>query len=211
MKITIFGATGKTGQIVVRKALEAGHALRAFARTPEKLSMSHDRLTVIKGDSLDAAAVTEAIRGSDAVVSLIGVNPKSLEPVFAASVANIVAGMRASGARRLVMSAGAGVGDPDDAGGLVAWLIGGLIKLLARQAYEDGLAAAATIRAANDLDWTMVRLPMLSDEPGGRGSLRIGYLGKGTGPRLSREDLADFMLRELVERRYLRQAPVISN
>jgi len=211
MKITIFGATGKTGQIVVRKALEAGHELRAFARTPEKLSMRHDRLTVIKGDSLDAAAVAEAIRGSDAVVSLIGVNPKSLEPVFAASVANIVAGMRASGARRLVMSAGAGVGDPDDAGGLAAWLIGGLIKLLARQAYEDGLAAAATTRAANDLDWTMVRLPMLSDEPGGRRSLRIGYLGKGTGPRLSREDLADFMLRELVERRYLRQAPVISN
>lgn len=119
--------------------------------------------------------------------------------------------MRAAGVRRLVLSAGAGVGDPNDAGGLAGRLIGGLIKLLARRAYEDGLAAAAAIRAAADLDWTMVRLPMLSDEPGGRGSLRIGYLGEGTGPRLSREDLAGFMLRELVERRYVRQAPVISN
>jgi putative NADH-flavin reductase len=211
MKLTVFGATGKSGRILVRKALEAGHELTAFARTPEKLDVRHDRLSVVKGDALDAAAVAEAIRGSDAVVSLIGVNPKSLEPVFAASVANIITGMRAAGVRRLVMSAGAGVGDPNDAGGLAGKLIGGLIKLLARRAYEDGLAAAAAIRAAADLDWTMVRLPMLSDEPGGRGSLRIGYLGKGTGPRLSREDLADFMLRELVERRYLRQAPVISN
>lgn len=211
MKLTVFGATGKTGQILVRKALEAGHELTAFARTPEKLDARHDRLSVVKGDALDAAAVAEAIRGSDAVVSLIGVNPKSLEPVFAASVANMIAGMRAAGVRRLVLSAGAGVGDPNDAGGLAGRLIGGLIKLLARRAYEDGLAAAAAIRAAADLDWTMVRLPMLSDEPGGRGSLRIGYLGKGTGPRLSREDLAGFMLRELVERRYVRQAPVLSN
>lgn len=211
MKLTVFGATGKTGQILVRKALEAGHELTAFARTPEKLDARHDRLSVVKGDALDAAAVAEAIRGSDAVVSLIGVNPKSLEPVFAASVANMIAGMRAAGVRRLVLSAGAGVGDPNDAGGLAGRLIGGLIKLLARRAYEDGLAAAAAIRAAADLDWTMVRLPMLSDEPGGRGSLRIGYLGKATGPRLSREDLAGFMLRELVERRYVRQAPVLSN
>lgn len=211
MKLTVFGATGKSGRILVRKALEAGHELTAFARTPEKLDARHDRLSVVKGDALDAAAVAEAIRGSDAVVSLIGVNPKSLEPVFAASVANMIAGMRAAGVRRLVLSAGAGVGDPNDAGGLAGRLIGGLIKLLARRAYEDGLAAAAAIRAAADLDWTMVRLPMLSDEPGGRGSLRIGYLGKGTGPRLSREDLAGFMLRELVERRYVRQAPVISN
>lgn len=211
MKLTVFGATGKSGRILVRKALEAGHELTAFARTPEKLDARHDRLSVVKGDALDAAAVAEAIRGSDAVVSLIGVNPKSLEPVFAASVANMIAGMRAAGVRRLVLSAGAGVGDPNDAGGLAGKLIGGLIKLLARRAYEDGLAAAAAIRAAADLDWTMVRLPMLSDEPGGRGSLRIGYLGKGTGPRLSREDLAGFMLRELVERRYVRQAPVISN
>ena len=211
MKLVVFGSTGKTGQILVRKALEGGHEIRAFARTPEKLGAQHARLTIVKGDALDAAAVAEAIRGSDAVVSLIGVNPKSLKPVFAASVANMIAGMRAAGVRRLVMSAGAGVGDPNDAGGLAGKVIGGLIKLLARQAYEDGLAAAAEIRAADDLDWTMVRLPMLSDGPGGRGSLRIGYLGKGTGPRLSREDLAEFMLRELVERRYVRQAPVISN
>lgn len=211
MHLTVFGATGKTGQILVRKALEAGHELKALARTPEKLQIEHERLTVMKGDALDAAAAAEAIRGSDAVISLLGVNPKSPEPAFAAGVANIIAGMRAAGVRRLAMSAGAGVGDPNDAGGLAGKIIGGLIKLLARRAYEDGLAAATEIRAATDLDWTMVRLPMLSDEPGGRGSLRIGYLGKGTGPRLSREDLADFMLRELEERRYVRQAPVISN
>lgn len=104
MKLTVFGATGKSGQILVRKALEAGHELTAFARTPEKLDARHDRLSVVKGDALDAAAVAEAIRGSDAVVSLIGVNPKSLEPVFAASVANMIAGMRAAGVRRLVLS-----------------------------------------------------------------------------------------------------------
>ena len=63
MKLAIFGATGKTGRPLVEQALAAGHSVAALARDPAKLGMEHANLRVIKGDVLDANAVSEALRG----------------------------------------------------------------------------------------------------------------------------------------------------
>lgn len=68
---------------------------------------------------------------------------------------------------------------------------------------------AAKVRASN-LDWTIVRVPMLTDDPP-TGKVRVGYVGKGTGSRISRADMADFMLRQLADTTYRHKAPAISN
>jgi putative NADH-flavin reductase len=149
------------------------------------------------------------VEGSDAVLSVLG--PTSNEPVYEVSkgMANLLAILQEHCVRRLIQSVGAGVGDPGDRPGLFDKLIKVALKTVSRHVYEDMVGVAEIIRAS-DLDWTLVRVPMLTDDPPA-GDVKVGYLGKGVGPRLSRADLAAFMLRQAEEDTYLRQAPVISN
>lgn len=209
MKITIFGATGKTGRRLVAQALEEGHEVTAFTRTPSKLEAEHDRLSVVQGDVQEPERVAAAVAGADAVLSVLG--PTSNEPPYevSAGMRNILAAMEKHGVRRLVQSVGAGVRDPKDEPGLFDRLITVALKLFSRHVYEDMKRTADVIRAS-DVDWTLVRVPMLTDDPA-TGEVEVGYLGKGVGVRVSRADMAAFILEQVDDDTYLRQAPVISS
>jgi putative NADH-flavin reductase len=209
MNLTIFGATGRAGKLLVSQALEAGHQVTALARTPHKLEMDHEQLTVIEGDVQDAQKVTSAVLGSDAVLSVLG--PTNNQPTYEVSqgMGHILVAMDQQGVRRLVQSVGAGVGDPQDQPGLLDRLIKIALKLASRYVYEDMVRVADAIRAS-DVDWTLVRVPMLTDDPP-TGDVKVGYLGTGVGPRLSRADLAAFVLQQADDPTYVGQAPVISN
>ncbi|MEN4013471.1 MAG: SDR family oxidoreductase [Chloroflexota bacterium] len=209
MNIAVFGGTGKTGQYFIRKALEAGLQVVALARTPEKLTTRHERLKVIAGDAGDPACVAQVVSGTDVVVSLLG--PAKGQPAFAISRAtqNILDAMKSGGVQRLVISAGAGVGDPEDQPKLINRLINVILRLSARDAYEDMMKAAALVRQSG-LDWTIVRVPMLTDDPA-TGQVKVGMVGKGTGARISRADMADFILQQAQQRNFAGKAPMISN
>lgn len=209
MKVAIFGGTGKTGQHLIQQALAAGYQVTALARTPSKLALQHERLTLIQGDIQDAAKVSEAVKGADAVISVLGPSPNNPELGVSKGTENIIAGMQKNGVRRLVVSAGAGIGDTNDKPTVIDTVIKTIIRLFSHKAYADMNRVSAVVRAC-DRDWTIVRVPMLTDDPK-TGQVRIGYLGKGVGIRLSRADMADFMLRQVGDNTYLRQAPVISN
>src|SRR5688572_3769870 len=114
MKLAIFGATGRTGQHLVRQALDAGHEVVAFARTPSKIDTGQPNLTVVQGDIVNADLVERAIVGSDAVLNVLA--PTSGQPEFTVTkgTENILTAMKRCGVRRLVISAGAGVADPND-------------------------------------------------------------------------------------------------
>lgn len=209
VRLAIFGATGRTGRLLVAQALEAGHEVVAFTRSPRKLDLENERLIVVQGDVLDGAMVARAIPAAGAVLSVLG--PASNEPVFEVSrgMENILAAMEAHGVQRLVQSIGAGVSDPLDKPGLLDWGIKVALKLASRNVYEDMVRANDLIRGSNR-DWTLVRVPMLTDDPP-TGSVKTGYLGQGVGFRVSRADMAAFILRQADDLTYLRQAPVISN
>jgi putative NADH-flavin reductase len=209
VRVAVFGATGRTGQLLVEQALAAGHEVVAFARTPDRVTTQSDRLRVIKGDVQDAARVAEAIAGAEAVISVLGPTGNTPDHRVSQGLKNILAAMTEHGVGRLVISIGAGVRDPLDRPGLFDKAIVALLKLFSRHVYEDMAQAAALVRAS-DLDWTIVRVPMLTDQPQGD-RLRVGYLGGVVGSRVSRADLATFMLGQLDDDSYLRQAPVISN
>jgi putative NADH-flavin reductase len=197
MKLTIFGGSGRTGQLLVQKAL-AGHEVTVLARTPEKIALTDPKLRVLPGDINDAAAVAGAVAGADAVINLVS---------GATGARNVVAAMKAGGPRRLISTIGAGVGDPADKPGLFDRLISFLIKLLARETWDDALAQAEVVRHSG-LDWTLVRVGRLTDAPA-KGA-RAGYLGSA-GNSLTRADLADWLLAQLTSDAYVGKAPVVSN
>jgi len=209
VRIAAFGATGRTGKHVVEQALAAGHEVVAFVRTPAKLGIEHARLTVVQGDVQDKAQVSQAIAGVDAVISALG--PTENKPTYqvTAGTENIITAMHAHGVRRLVISAGAGVGDPNDAPKIMNHVVNLLLKLVARHVYEDMKQVVEKVRASN-LDWVIVRVPMLTDDPP-TGVVQVGYVGKGMGMRISRADMAEFMLRQVSDDAYLHKTPAISN
>jgi putative NADH-flavin reductase len=209
MKLAIFGATGKAGVHLVEQALAAGYEVNAFTRSPHKLTVQHDKLTVVEGDVQNAERVDAAIAGVDVVLSVLG--PSENKPTFAVTkgTQHILASMQAHGVKRLVVSAGAGVGDPNDEPKLINKFINIMLKLVSRHVYDDMVRAVETVRSS-ELDWIIVRVPMLTDSPA-TGDIKVGWVGKGTGPRLSRADMAAFMLAQVDDMTHVRKAPVISN
>lgn len=208
MKIVAFGASRGVGLQVVKQALEAGHHVTAFVRSPEKFEVKHPNLTVFKGDSMDVTAVEKAIEGQDAVVSALGPTRPSVPHMMETSAKNIVAGMKKHGVRRLVSTTGAGVRQPEDKPKLMDHFIGFLLHLLAKEVVLDSAKNVKVIEAS-DLDWTVVRFPRLNDGEH-TGKYRAGFVDKDSSTQLSRADGADFVLKELVEKKWLRKLPLAS-
>jgi putative NADH-flavin reductase len=209
MKIAIFGATGKVGRHLVDQALQRGDEVTVFVRDTSKLTTQRqERLKVVQGDVLDPKDVEQAAVGTDAVLSTIGHTKTSSKDVLTEGIKNIVAAMNKHGVRRLISLTGAGVRDPKDEPKLVDRIIGSLLELVQRDLLEDSIGQALVIKES-DLEWVIVRAPVLN-EGEKKGEYRIGYVGKESGTRLSRADVADFMLKQTTDDTYLHQAPVIS-
>ncbi len=209
MLIVVFGATGRTGRHVVDRALDAGSSVVVFTRDRAKAPWSHARVQVIEGDARDPEDVDRAVQGSDAVVSVLApAQNESGRPITRATE-NIVWSMQKHSVRRLVASTGAGVTFPQDQPKVLNKVIGWMVRTFSKHVYEDMKGAAQHV-VNSDLDWTLVRVPVLNDDPA-KGRIRVGYVGRGTGARLSRADMADFILDLVESGDHVRDVPVISN
>ena len=196
MKLSIFGGTGKTGQHLVRKALERGHEVIALARTPSKLTIQHQDLTVVEGDVRNPETVDFVIQNADGVINAIGPTPNSPDDLMEKAAENIVSAMKEHGVERLIWSTGAGVKAPQDEPTFMHKAITFLLKLVSSDVLENSLRGAEIVQNS-DLKWTIARAPMLTDEPGS-GNFYVGFVSSEMGRALSRENFADFML-DLVE------------
>ena len=208
MKILIFGATGATGKLIVEQALSVGHEVVAFVRNPAKLTHKHPKLTVVRGDVLDAKQVENAIVGQDAVVSALGPTRPYVAGLMENAAKNITTAMQKQGVCRLIFSSGTVVRDPQDRPNLIDKLIKGLMSISGGEILRDVEKSNRLIRAT-DLDWTLVRYPLILTDGERTGQYRAGYLGKAS-RKLSRADGADFVIQELSTPRFVRQAPVVS-
>ena len=210
MKLAIFGATGGTGKQLVEQALAGGNQVVAFVRNPSKLNVRHEHLTIVQGELADQAMIECAVSGADAVISVLGPRGDSKSKPITRGTQNILAAMKKQGVRRLIISSTPSACDPNDLADFKFRVLVTLVKLTMRPAYEEIVSVAETVRRS-DRDWTIVRVSLLNDNPKS-GQVRVGYLGKGeVGVRLSRADMAEFMLKQVQDTKYLRQAPVISN
>lgn len=208
MRLAIFGGTGQTGQHLVRQALNAGHQVVILVCTPTKVTIKDNKLTIVQGDVQNAQCVEDTVRAADAVLSVLG--PTNNRPEFAISkgTTNILNAMKRHNVRRMIISAGAGVRDPQDRPKIIDHIFGVLLRVLSKNAVADMKQVVDLVRSS-DRDWVIVRVPKLTDQPAQR-TLKIGYVGDIT-TQLSREDMAAFMLQQLQSDTYLRKAPAISN
>jgi putative NADH-flavin reductase len=209
MKLTIFGATGGTGKQLIEQALASGHQVVAFVRDPSRLTTRHDHLTILQGELVDQAAIEHAVLGADAVISALGPRRGAKDKSITRGTENILAAMNKHGVRRIVVTSTPSARGPNDMPDFKFKLAVRMIQLMARGAYEDIVNTAQVVRTS-DRDWTIVRVSILVDAPK-TGVVKVGHVNKEMGMRITRADLAEFVLKQVQDTKYLRQAPAISN
>jgi putative NADH-flavin reductase len=213
MRITVFGANGKIGRLVVEQLLANGHHVTAFVRDPAKLRpFAGERLTIIQGGLSDESRIEAAVAGADAVISALG--PSLRRGTQGTPVADgtraIVAAQRKAGVRRHVGLATPSVADPRDQPTLKAKILPVMARVLFPNALAElvGMTNAVT---TSDLDWTIARITNPTDRPA-RGTVRSVFLGRAkVGSSIARADIAAFLVAQLTDTGYLRAAPAISN
>ncbi|WP_322419434.1 SDR family oxidoreductase [Mesorhizobium huakuii] len=208
MKILVLGATGATGRLIVSKAIAEGHNVVALVRSKAKAG-DLAGAELIEGDARDAAALTRAIAGCDAVVSSLGTAMSPFREVTLLSTATraLVGVMERQNIRRLVCITGLGAGDSRGHGGFFFDRL--FLPLLLRKVYEDKDRQEDAIRAST-LDWTIVRPMILNDKPARGGIKALTDLSGVHGGTIARADVADFVVQQLTADTWLREAPLIS-
>ena len=162
MRLTVFGGTGPTGQLLIQQALEAGHTVTALARNPAKLA-TRDGLTLIEGQLTDPAAIGRAVTNADAVISLLGPPSKpAWKRVEVAPILDgyrtIVAAMATHGVKRMVALGTPSITDPADRREPAFSLLVAIGKRIRPAAYTIMVGIGEIVRAS-DLDWTIVGVP----------------------------------------------------
>ena len=203
MNIAIFGASGATGTLLTQRCLAAGHQVTALLRTPEKFPL-RDRIHVIQGSPFDLPAVSQTIKGADAILSALGANSLKKEDVLERAVPQIIAAMQETAAqpkpvRRIIVlgSAGALPTSLDKQPAWRRWFVQNIVyNTFLKWPVASQISQWQNLSQSN-LDWTMVMPPMLTNTPA-HGTYRIaGDALPRNGSRISREDVADFMMLQI--------------
>jgi putative NADH-flavin reductase len=206
-KLLILGGTRGIGQHVVAQALEAGHEVTAFARSADAIPVQNDRLHLVAGTVTDGSRLSQAVRGQDAVISALGQGMSlKADNLMQRSVPVILSAMRAQQVRRLIFTSALGVGDSIRDVPLFSRMI---MRFLLKDIYADKVAGEELIRRS-DLAWTLVQPPQLTNGPLTR-KYRVGERLELRGiPRISRADVAHFILSELDDTTYVRKVVLIA-
>lgn len=208
MNILIVGATRGIGRQLLEQALTAGHTVTALVRNPDKLSLQHERLKVIKGDILDAATLAPALAGQEAVCCTIGVKvPGIPETLFSKGTKNLLHAMNAARVKRLICVTGIGAGDSKGHGGFLYDYI--FLPTVLRTVYADKDRQESLMKAS-DVDWTIVRPGFLTNGPLTEQYRVLTDMTEVTAGKISRADVAHFILKELGANHYLRQTPLLT-
>jgi putative NADH-flavin reductase len=209
MKLLIFGSTGGIGRRLVEQALAQGHAVTAFARHPAKLDIEHANLKVAQGDVMDLAAVERAMQGQEAVLSALGTPALTKNTVRSEGTRNVIRAMEKTGVRRLVCLSSIGIGDSRDMLPFHYKYI--LVPLLLRQGFAEHELQEDCVKQSQT-EWTIVR-PGAFTNGNRTGVYRHGLPfsnGKAIKAKISRADVADFMLQQSTDHTYLHKAPWVS-
>jgi uncharacterized protein YbjT (DUF2867 family) len=193
MDVLVFGASGRTGRLVVKESLEKGHHVLAFVRNPSRLDLSHPQLETIQGDAKYEEDVDRAVQRGQSVVSVLGQAAGSPLDICSVGTANIVDSMKKHGVRRLICLSDYGNGETRNKGPYSRFL-----WLVIRAHLEDKEKMENTVRSSG-LAWTIVRATILTDGPR-TASYKAGpEIKVGLVPKISRNDVADLMVRQLTD------------
>jgi len=197
MKVLVVGATGRTGRLLARGALERGHEVTALVRAPDKLGDLARRVRVVEGDVLDGGVVSDAVDGQEAVlVALSAAHRRGVPAVNSLGTLNVIRSMQRYRVRRLVVLSASGTAPGRDPN--LPWIFDRVVKpVMLGPAYDDLRRMETTVRAS-ELDWTIVRVSgaLTNDAPRGAYRAEPGYSLPG-GRSIARADVAEYMLDQL--------------
>jgi putative NADH-flavin reductase len=206
MRLVIFGATGSIGRQLVEQALAQGHAVTALARNPAKLDLKHPNLKIVQGNVMDFASVEKAVQGQEAVLCSLGAGRKGT--IRSEGTRHIICAMEKAGIRRFICHTTLGVGDSQ--GNLNFFWKYIMFGIILRDAFADHVSQEKYIMQSR-LDWTIVR-PAAFTNGERTGVYRHGFTAtdKALTLKISRADVADFMLKQLTDDTYLHKTPGLS-
>jgi len=218
MHVLIIGATGSVGIQLIEYALRDSHTVVVYARTPSKLPesiTSNPSVTVVKGELGDKEALKGALAGVHAVLSALGPSVKRgpLHPSgtpLAKAYMLLLEVMHEASVRRLILLGTTSMKDDHDKFDLEFWVLVNGVAVFARNAYKDVVAIGETVRADQEILWTIARVPILTDKE--NEEFVAGYVGDHrTKAWLTRKAFAAFVVQELVKNEWIRKQPLISS
>lgn len=208
MHVLIIGASKGIGLETTRQALAAGHRVRAFARSAPEIALSDANLEILRGDALQARDVEAALAGIDVVIQTLGVGFSDLfRPVrlFSDATRVLIPAMNAKGVKRLISVTGFGAGDSRASIGPLQRLP---FQMVFGRAYDDKSVQERLI-VESGLDWTIARPGVLIGGPRTRRYKVLAEPSQWRNGIISRADVADFLVRQIEDLRYVRKAPVL--
>ncbi len=211
MRVLVIGASHGLGREVVRKAVAEGHRVTAFARHPENVGISHERLKLCRGDATSATDVTKAMKDQRAVIITLGLPTKQAlgfghSLVLSGGTANVLEAMQRHGVKRLILETAIGTGESKRSLGPLYRLA---LRGVLRYVFNEKDTQEVLVRES-DTDWTIVRpSTMTYGQP--TGSYLIDPpMSFGMFTHIARADVAEFIVRQLDEPTKVRQAVTIS-
>jgi uncharacterized protein YbjT (DUF2867 family) len=200
MNLTVLGAAGAAGVQLVEQALAAGHQVTALARSGENLTLTNPNLDVVQGDATDRAVVSQAMKAADAVISVLGARG----PVIAEATRAVVAAAEQAGPDRIVMLSSFAVARDR---------LKPVSKLVTRMAMgsqiKDKTAGEEVLRASGP-DWTIVYSALLTNGPKTEPRVVPETEKVGISQRISRADVASFLLQAATDGLYSRRDVIIT-
>jgi len=208
MNVLIIGASRGVGFEVLKLALDYNHLVTALVRYPEKLSVEHDKLRLEKGDILDVGSISRVMKDQDVVCCTIGINPTFKEvTVFSEGIKNLIQEMKKASVKRLICATGIGAGDSKGHGGFLYDKF--INPFILGRIYEDKDRQESIIKAS-DIEWIIVRPGFLTN-----GKLTKDYkvfidLKRVTAGKISRKDVAHFIINQFESNEYIRKTPLLT-
>lgn len=206
-KIAVIGGTGKSGQYLVQKLLEKGYALKLLLRHPENYTLQNSLIEMVKGDARNEKAIHNLIEGTDLVMSTLG-QPKGERSIFSDAAKNIISAMNQHGITRYIVTTGLSVTTLSDHKNervemATEWMYQNYPETTTDKQKEYELLLES------NLDWTLVRLPLihLTEEKFPTETNLTDCKGEG----ISATDLAEFLASQIEDSEYIRKSPFLYN
>lgn len=211
MKVIVFGATGGIGKHVLKYALELNYQVVAYVRNPQKIEITNDNLTIIKGELNEYEKIKEAMIGCNVVISTIGVPMKFKYDEMNSLNAhiNIIKAMKENNINRIIDWATPSIKFQNDTTSIITIVPGIMASILFKKSKEE-LVKISEIITTSDLEWTIIRFIAPKNSPF-TGKVKVGFGDTKMSFNISRSDIAKFMVDQIESTKYINSMPIIGS
>lgn len=209
VKVAILGGSGKVGRFLIQRVSDAGYPMRVLMRNPDKIKPIDGRMEIVQGNARDIASIRSLLQGCDTVLNALGQRKdKDEAPIFSTATGHVLAVMKELGIRRYILVRAFSIDAPRDHKDLRTRLISRLVRWVIPEIWADWQKELDVLLSSN-VEWTVVRIPILVDEPS-LGQVRVD-LASPPGKKIRGGDIANFVVAQITEPTYVRKAPFIGN